>query len=404
MKPGATRAVESAPGDGLGMPEGKPHRSPLEAAAAVADLGTLLPITASLVLLNGVDARAALTFAGLLFVAAALVYRIPMAVQPIKAAAAIAIATHAPPEVIAAAGIGLGAILLLLAVTRLTPLVTRLFPKPIIRGNQASVGLLLLFTAYGLASPGDDILGFVVAVAIAGGLVAAGSMRGLAAVGVVAAGMAWSWLHGGGPISLTPSPGLPGFDAPSMASLWTAMTLLVIPQIPLTLGNAVVGTADLAREYYGERAARATPTMLSLTSGGANVVLGLFGGMPLCHGSSGLTAYHRFGARSGAVGIVLGSILIAAGLFFAPSAVAAFELIPPPVLAGMLAYTGAHHAMLAKDQRGAMLVIVIAMAAVGALTRNLMWGLVVGLSLFGLAKLLARRKRLVDHNRLSKAL
>ena len=392
-------------GVAIAVPEERlDSRSPFEAAAVVADLGTLLPITAGLVLLNGLDARAALLFAGLLFVAAAMVYGIPMAVQPIKAAAAIAIATQAPPEVISAAGIGLGAILLLLAVTRLTPWVARLFPKPIIRGNQAGVGLLLVFAAYGLAHPAEDTAGFVVAAAIAAALVAVRGIRGPFALGVVAAGMVWSWLHGGAPVSLTPSPGLPAFDPPSAAALWTAMTLLVIPQIPLTLGNAVVGTADLAREYYGERAARATPSTLSLTSGSANVVLGLFGGMPLCHGSSGLTAYHRFGARTGAVGIVLGSVLIVAALLFAPSAVAAFELIPPPVLAGLLAYTGAHHAMLARDQRGAMLVIVIAMAAVGAVTRNLMWGLAVGLLLYGIVEALARRKRLVDHDGLRETL
>lgn len=369
-----------------------------EATAAVADLGTLLPITAGLVLLNGLDARAALLFAGLLFVVAALVYGIPMAVQPIKAAAAIAIATKAPPEVIAAAGIGLGAVLLVLAVTRLAPLLARLFPKPIIRGNQLGVGLLLVFAAYGMASPRQDLVGFVVAILIAIGLVVAGAVRGPVALGVVLGGMLWSWSRGGAAVPLTPDPGLPAFDPPSLNALWTALTLLVIPQIPLTLGNAVVGTADLAREYYGPRAARATPTTLSLSCGGANVVLGLFGGMPLCHGSSGITAYHRFGARNSVVGLVLGTILIAAALFFAPSAVAAFELIPPPVLAGLLAYTGVHHALLARDQRGAMLAMVIAMAAVGAVTRNLMWGLAVGLPLYAIVRISARRKRFVDHD------
>lgn len=385
-------------------------RPGLEAAAVVADLGTLLPITAGLVLVNGLDARAALLFAGLLFVVAAVIYGIPMPVQPIKAAAAIAIATKAPPEVISAAGIGLGAILLVLAATRLTPLVARLFPKPIIRGNQLGVGLLLLFAAYGMASPGEDVVGFVVAAAIATGLVLAGGIRGPVAVGIVVVGMVWSWLHGGPQVPLAPSPGLPAFEPPSPSAFWTAMALLVIPQIPLTLGNAVVGTADLAREFYGSRADRATPTNLSLTCGGANFVLGLFGGMPLCHGSSGLTAYRRFGARSAVVGILLGSILIAAALFFAPSAVGAFALIPPPVLAGLLAYTGTHHAMLAADQRGSMLALVIIMAAIGALTRNLMWGLAVGLSLYAIVQASARRrasaarKRLVHHDRIREAL
>ena len=379
-------------------------RPRFEAAAAVADLGTLLPITAGLVLVNGLDARAALLFAGLLFVGSAVLYRIPMAVQPIKAAAAIAIATKAPPEIISAAGIGLGAVLLLLAATRLTPLVTRLFPKPIIRGNQLGVGLLLLIAAYRMVDPTEDLVGLIIAGAIAAGLVAARAVRGPVALGVVAAGMAWSWLHGGAAVPLIPAPGLPAFDPPSLASLWAAMTLLVIPQVPLTLGNAVVGTADLAHEYYGDRAARATPTILSVTCGGANVVLGLFGGMPLCHGSSGITAYHRFGARTGIVGVVLGSILVVAALLFAPSAVAAFALIPPSVLAGLLAYTGAHHALLASDQRGVMLVMVLAMAVVGALTKNLMWGLAIGLSIYAVVQASRRGKRFVDHDRVRETL
>ena len=104
------------------------------------------------------------------------------------------------------------------------------------------------------------------------------------------------------------------------------------------------------------------------------------------------------------VGILLGAILIGAALFFAPSAIGAFALIPAPVLAGLLAYTGAQHAMLAADQRGAMLAVVIIMAVVGALTRNLMWGLAVGLSLYAMVKASSRRKGLEDHDRVREPL
>lgn len=362
-----------------------------EAAASVADLGTLLPITAALVLVNGVEAGAALTFAGLLFVVAGLVYRVPTPVQPIKAAAAIAIATQAPPAVIAAAGVGLGAILVLLAATRLIHLAARLFPKPVIRGNQLGVGLLLIWAAYRMT--GDHPRALLVATLVAAIAVAAGGARGPVAVALVGGGVAWS-LWQGGSAMLGAAPALPGFDPPSWATLTTAMTLLVIPQLPLTLGNAIVGTADLQRDYYGARASRVTPPRLALTSGLANLGLGLFGGMPLCHGSSGATAYHQFGARTGGVNLVLGGALLAAGLLGAPAALSLFALIPAPVLAGLLAYTGAQHALLVADQRGTMLAVALGMGIVGGTTQNLAIGMAVGVPFYALVAS-ARRARAV---------
>lgn len=349
-----------------------------EATASVADIGVLFPIAAALVLVNGVSVGAALGFAGLLFVVAGLVYRVPVPVQPIKAAAAIAIATGAPPAVLAAAGIGLGVVLLVLAATRLIHIVERLFPKPIIRGNQIGVGLLLIFTAWRLSGAGADVSALAVTAGVVGVLIAAHGRRGVAAVALVGGGIVWSLLDGGA-VAWGVAPALPAFDPPSWAHLTTAFTLLVIPQIPLTLGNAIVGTADLEREYYGARARRVTPTTLSLSCGVANIGLGFFGGMPLCHGSSGATAYHRFGARTGGVNLVIGGFLLASGLLFAPSALSLFRLVPASVLAGLLAYTGVRHAMLVADQRGAALAIAIAMGIVGGLTSNLMWGMAVGL-------------------------
>ncbi|HEX9713956.1 MAG TPA: putative sulfate/molybdate transporter [Actinomycetota bacterium] len=372
-----------------------PNRRPLtigltEASAAVADIGVLLPIAAALVLVNGVDAGAALGFAGLLFVVAGLVYRVPMPVQPIKAAAAIAIATKAPPAMLAAAGIGLGAILLVLALTRLVPLAAKLFPTTIIRGNQLGVGILLLFAAYQLVD-GSDQIGLAVAAAIAATVAALPRARGPVALALVAGGIGWTMLQGG-TVALGADPTLPSLAIPSWGTIVTAMTLLVIPQLPLTFGNAIVGTADLEHEYYGARARRVTPTNLALSCGLANVTLGMFGGMPLCHGSSGATAYHRFGARTGGVNLVIGGALLAAGLVFAPAALTLFGMIPPAVLAGLLAYTGLEHGLLVADQRGPSMAIAVAMGVIGGATRNLAIGMAVGLPAYAAVALAGRAR------------
>jgi hypothetical protein len=284
-----------------------------ELTAAVADIGTLFPITAALVLVNGVEAGLALGFAGLLFLVAGVAYGVPVPVQPIKAAAAIAIARHASPRVIAAAGLVLGAVLVVLALTRTIRLVARLFPKPIIRGNQLGVGIVLVFTAITLAGGRSEPAGLAIAGTLAAALAIAPRARGPVALGAVLAGIGWSLAHRMG---ADLGPGFPDatFDLPRWSDIATATTLLVIPQIPLTLGNAIVGTADLEHEYFGARAARVTPGRLALTSGLANVCVGLVGGMPLCHGSSGTTAYARFGARTGGVNLVLGAGLLVAGV------------------------------------------------------------------------------------------
>src|SRR3989304_730120 len=87
------------------------------------------------------------------------------------------------------------------------------------------------------------------------------------------------------PVSLGPVLALPVL--PTAAELGTALAVLVLPQLPLTLGNSVVSTAAVAQEYFGERAVRVTPRTLLRDMGLANLAAGLGGGIPLCHGAGG---------------------------------------------------------------------------------------------------------------------
>jgi hypothetical protein len=62
----------------------------------------------------------------------------------------------------------------------------------------------------------------------------------------------------------------------------------VLPELSLTLTNAVIVTASLAREFFPATAAIAGERNLAITSGLGNVLLSLFGAMPMCHGAGGL--------------------------------------------------------------------------------------------------------------------
>jgi hypothetical protein len=134
---------------------------------------------------------------------------------------------------------------------------------------------------------------------------------------------------------------LPG----SWREVWQAVELAVIPQLPLTLTNAVIVTAAVCRDLFPERAARATVRNLALTSGAANLLLAPLGAMPMCHGAGGVAAQHRFGARTGLAPVLLGAALLVLALCFSFGAAALFAAIPASAVGALLLVAGTDLAM-----------------------------------------------------------
>ncbi len=340
----------------------------------------LVPIVAALVTKNGFDAATVLVGVGTLYVAAGLWFRVPIPVQPIKAAAAIAIAKGLAPATLSTAGILLGFTLAVAGATRLSAILDRLFTKPVIRGVQLGVGLILVKTALHIdAHP--TALTFLVAAAVAGAVIAAQRFPQVPVVLIAVGGGVAVSLLGGGMLTVRTGVWHPhllhGIGISTVAS---AFVLLVVPQIPLTFGNAVVALSELEHRYFGETARRVTPTSASLSCGFANMAMGSLGGMPMCHGSGGLTAHYRAGARTARMNAVIGATLLVIGLAFGPTALALFGLIPGEVLMGLLAFTGLMHAALILDLRGFDLGVAVLMGAVGLVTANLALALALGLA------------------------
>jgi len=369
-----------------------------ELGGAFADLGVLVPIAVALIVKNGLSPTAVLLPAGLLYVAAGLVYRLPVPVQPLKAFGAIAIAEGLGVSEIAAGSLLMGGIFVALGATGLIDLAARAFPKPLVRGVQLTVGLLFLKIAWGLvvdppASFDRHGIPTVLLVLLALVVLATLSLRrrlpiALALVGVAVAVIAFTE---GGAAALGPS----ALEPPTLdgAAFWAALTVLVLPQLPLSFANSCLATADAARTYFGPAARRVTPGRLAASFGTANLLSGAIGGMPVCHGAGGLTAHHSFGARTGGAPIVIGVTLLAAGLGLGAGLGVLLAAFPLSILAGLLAGAGVLHIGLLRDlERGPGRALAVAIGVLGLLT-NIAIGLAAGLAVWWGARALGALRR-----------
>ncbi|MEA2353466.1 MAG: hypothetical protein QOJ14_1880 [Thermoleophilaceae bacterium] len=360
-----------------------------ELAGAVADIGVLVPIATALIVSNGLMATAVLLPAGLLYVVAALTYRLPVPVQPLKAFGAIAIAKGLGSDEIAAGALLMGVIFLVLGRTGLIDLAARAFPRPLVRGVQLTVGLLFLKIAWGLVHEPPksfrDHSADLTTLAIVGVVVLAAALlwkRRMVALVLLAAALAVALGRAGGELALGPS----GLTLPHLdgATFWTAFTVLVLPQVPLTFANSCIGTADAARTYFGDRAERVRPGRLATTLGLANLVSGAIAGMPVCHGAGGMTAHRAFGARTAGAPLAMGGALIVLALGLGAGLATLLAAFPLSILAGMLAAAGVLHIGLLRDLQGARAWSMALVVGVVGFALNLSIALALGLALWWL--------------------
>ncbi len=353
-----------------------------EASGALGDLGTFIPIVASLVAVCRLDAGAVLLFAGLANVASGLAFGQPIAVQPMKAIAAVAIAETLSPGAIAAAGIATGLALLALALTGFIEAVDRLVPRPVVRGIQLGVGLKLLVKGIAMvqATPALAADGWVTAaVAAALVLLTGRSRRFPAALLLFAAGL--------GVMAATSRSVLASIEAgweglhlvvPSAAEWKTGILRGAIPQVPLTVLNSVIAVCALSEDLYPGRGIATRPMALSV--GLMNVTGCWFGAMPMCHGAGGLAGQHRFGARTGGAPVILGLAKIALAVGFGTSAAALLAAYPRSVLGVLLAFAGVELALPARECHEREAFFIAALTAGGCLGVNTAVGVVLGLT------------------------
>ncbi len=375
-----------------------------EFAGSVGDIGVMIPLAVGVAVVAQLSLVTVFLCVAASYALTALAFRVPLPVQPMKAMGASIIALGLSASVVGAASLEVALVLLLLAFTPLPRYLALLFPKAVLRGIQLSVGLLLLKGALTTASSGKALSGLHLSLDLGSVALPVGPLVALAVVGflivgrrhwhlpaslvVVGVGAAFGALMailGVSHVATIPAGfSLPLRHLPSANDAWVALYALVLPQIPLSLGNSVFATEDVMRHYFGGGARRVTARRLLLSLGLMNLACGSVGGMSLCHGAGGATAHYRLGARSA------GATLIAAALFAALAAGAAFGLsplfVPGAVLAGMLLFVGVEHCLLVADLTTVDEVVCAVLIAALAMTlNNLAVGFLVGWAVYMLA-------------------
>jgi SulP family sulfate permease len=365
----------------------------------------------ALILINRLEGTALLVTVGLYYIVSGLYFRVPTPVQPMKVIGAYAIARELTPLDVSMAGLWVGVFLLLLAGTGAISLIGRLVPKPTIRGVQLATGVLLLTKGIhfmlgetalqnvraepflSVQSLGPIPIGIVLGgLSILVILLLLGNRRVPASLAVLGGGAAIGLilgahrgladLHLGFHLPSVLPYSLPATSAAFFDQAVLVLTVLALPQIPMTVGNAILAQSDLTREYFGEAAGkRQSPRALSLSMGLANVGTAFFGGMPMCHGAGGLAAHVRFGAKTASANLVIGPLLLLLGLLFGSQAIVLLRVVPLSVLGALLVFAGAELALAildVKDRKA--LFVVIAMLGI-ALATNLAVAFLVGIVL-----------------------
>ncbi|MEW6526243.1 MAG: putative sulfate/molybdate transporter [Spirochaetota bacterium] len=312
-------------------------------SGAFGDIGIFFPLAILLISKNGINPTAMFLAAGIFYVVSAFYFRITMPVQPLKAMCVIAISMGLGFEVINAAGILMGIILIAIAATGISEKLGNIFPLSVIRGIQLGLGAMLVKTSFNFIF-NDIAIACVVGFFLFVVFTQYKSIPPLIPIMILGVAISLSKisLSFTGHIDFTPS--LPNID-----NFVTGFTILVIPQIALTFGNSIVATRNTGILLYGDKATRLNLISIPLSIGLANILSGFFGGAPMCHGSGGLTAHYNFGAKDSMSGYIIGITFISIALFLGNSSFAFISAFPVGILGIILFCVGIQHASYIKD-------------------------------------------------------
>jgi xanthine/uracil permease len=260
-----------------------------------------------MILASGMDSASVLITFGLLQVFTALLYGIPMPVQPLKAVAAMVIAQHLTGPIIYGAALSIGIAMLFLTVTGLIDWLARIIPKAVIRGIQFGLGLQLSSLALTNYVQHDGISGyFLAAISFAVTIALLRNRKYPPALIIIALGVAYAFAFNVDAKTFSSGFGIafPRFHAPRIEEMLQGFLLLALPQIPLSLGNSLLATRQIAHDLFPEKSL--SLRKIGLTYSLMNIFSPFLGGIPVCHGSGGMAGHYLFGARTGGSVVIYG--------------------------------------------------------------------------------------------------
>jgi MFS superfamily sulfate permease-like transporter len=363
----------------------------MEWAGAFGDLGTLIPFIVAYISVLKMDPMGILFAFGASMVVCGLYYRTPVPVQPMKAIGAVAAVQAAQtavvtPEAVYAAALVTGVIWFVLGATGLSTKLAKLVPPAVVGGIVLGLGLGFMLEGTKLMQSGW----LVAAVGASGTLLLLKNrtfpaMFALLAFGAVVGAYQRPDLLSallGASIDLR----APAFVLPRLgwSDLFVGAVLLALPQVPLTLGNAVIAIKEENNRLFPH--APVTEKGVSVSTGVMNLFSSAVGGIPMCHGAGGMAGHVAFGARTGGAVVIVGGMLLVLAIFFSSSVVHLLQLLPAAVLGVILFLTGAQLALGSLPSQASKAYAFVTLATAGLAMWNVAIAFAVGLVLWQFAK------------------
>jgi MFS superfamily sulfate permease-like transporter len=355
-----------------------------ELAGAFGDLGTLIPFLVGYITISNMDPVGVLVAFGAFKIFAGLYFKTPVPIQPMKAIGTVAI-TH--PGTISqgsiwASGLFTGVFWLVMGLTGAITWIAKITSRPIVHGLVLSLGLGFILEGVRMMQ-GDAILAVV---AVAGTFLLLSYERVPAMLILLGFGVTVEMMRGPsllselGRVSLHLR--LPEFTLTNIGweDVATGVLVLGLPQVALTLGNAIIATVEENNSLFPDRPI--TVRTVAVDHGVMNLVGTSVGGVPMCHGAGGMAGHVRFGARTGGALVILGALVLFTGLFLGDSVATLFRLFPRSLLGVILLFGGLELAAgvkvnnLQKEDRYVMLLTTgVSMWNMGAgyLTGLILW-------------------------------
>lgn len=360
-----------------------------ELSGSFGDIGTDLPLIIAMLAVTDLKSSSVLIIFGVMQIITALLYGIPMPVQPLKAVATIVIAQKISSGVIFGGGLAIGIIMLILTLTGLLTYLGKLIPKTVIRGIQFGLGLKLALLALKDYIPYNGFSGYTLSIiAFFIGIALIGNKKYPPAIFIIVLGLMYTIFFNFeifDIVKFIP----PNFSILEITfdNILTGFLLLALPQIPLSLGNSIFATSQLVNDYFPEK--KISVKKIGLTYSIMNIVTSFLGGIPICHGSGGIAGHYTFGGRTGGSTLIYGAFYLLLGLFFSLQPSNVFEIFPQPILGVILLFEGIALILLIKDiiidRKHFFIAIIIGILANGV-QYGFLIGMIVGVLLYYIPK------------------
>jgi hypothetical protein len=313
-----------------------------EFAGAFGDLGTLIPFVVGYITINHMDPAGILVGFGIFKLWAGLYFKTPVPIQPMKAIGTAAITqggaiTHGA---IFASGLFTGLVWGLMAFSGAVSWIEKITRRPVVQGIV--LGLGLGFIVEGVKMMQGDLLLAVIAGGLTFVLLSYPHLPAMLALLALGAGVALvrepTLLAELSRLSFHFRLPTSGLSQIGWSDLATGVLVLGLPQLPLTLGNAILSTVEENNAHFPDRPI--TVKAVALDHAALNLVGTALGGVPMCHGAGGMAGHIRFGAKTGGALVILGGLVLFVGLFLADSVATLFKVFPPVILGVILLFGG----------------------------------------------------------------